>query len=117
MDLTTAACSLAPTDIRADVSFRERNNLLRGPCVRVLFVRNEVASARHLGQYLETAHERDEIERGMQRAAHQTFAVNGAANGDEHQCAAEPWQGASEATGEAPSSVTPELLRNPHVNL
>src|SRR5262245_22804591 len=111
MDPTTAACRLAPTDIRAEVSFRRRSHLLRGLCVPALFVRKEVASARHFGQRLETAHERDEVERCVQRSAHHAFAADGAANGNEHQCAAEPWQGASETAGEAPSSVTPELIR------
>lgn len=73
-------------------------------------VRKEIAAARELGERLEPADERNEVERGVERTAHDALAADRAADGDQCHRPAQPRERSYQTAGQSSSGITPELL-------
>ena len=80
-----------------------------------MLVGEEVATASHFGQRLETADERDEIERRVQCAAEHSFSADGGADRDQRHGAAHPRQRSCETARQSSAGITPELLWQSHI--
>jgi len=72
-------------------------------------IREKIAAARQFSECLQAPDERNEVERGVERSAHDALAPDRAADRDERDGAAQPRQRPYEPAGQSASGITPEL--------
>jgi hypothetical protein len=80
-------------------------------------IRDEITSPCRLGEILRAADERDEVERGIQRASNETLAPDGSTDQGERHEAANPRHRPVEPPGHSSPGVLTELCANGHARL